>query len=62
MPKEIVRSQPDGTDALYLLAEISYGSGIYDAAVRYVLKAIEYDPASAEAYCTSASFCRTPER
>ena len=48
--KEILRSQPDSTDALYLLAEISYGSGNYDAAVRYIRQAIQYDPGNAEAY------------
>jgi tetratricopeptide (TPR) repeat protein len=48
--KEIVRAQPDSTDALYLLAEISYGSGNYDAAVRYISEAIQYDPGNAEAY------------
>jgi tetratricopeptide (TPR) repeat protein len=48
--KEIVRSQPDSTAALYLLAEISYGSENYDAAVRYLREAIRYDPANAEAY------------
>jgi len=48
--KEIVRAQPDRTDALYLLAEISYGSGNYNAAVRYISEAIQYDPGNAEAY------------
>jgi tetratricopeptide (TPR) repeat protein len=48
--KEIVRTQPDRTDALYLLAEISYGSGNYDAALRYLSNAIQYDPGNAEAY------------
>jgi tetratricopeptide (TPR) repeat protein len=48
--KEIVRARPDRTDALYLLAEISYGAGNYDAAVSYISKAIRYDPGNAEAY------------
>jgi tetratricopeptide (TPR) repeat protein len=47
--KEIVHVQPGNTDALYLLAEISYRSGKRDAAVDYLRNALQHDSTNAEA-------------
>jgi tetratricopeptide (TPR) repeat protein len=49
--KEITDAQPDNTDALFLLAEISYRSGKRDAAVHYIRNGLKHDPANADAYC-----------
>jgi Flp pilus assembly protein TadD len=49
--KEIVHLQPDNTEVLYLLAEVSYLSGNYDSAAQYIKNALQYDPTNAGAYC-----------
>ncbi len=48
--KEIVHVQPNNTNALYLLAEISYRLGNYDSAIQYIRNALQYDPTNAEGY------------
>jgi tetratricopeptide (TPR) repeat protein len=48
--EEIVHVQPDNTEALYFLAEISYRLGNYESAMQYIRNALQYDTANAEAY------------
>jgi tetratricopeptide (TPR) repeat protein len=48
--KEILHVQPDNTEVLYFLAEISYRLGNYDSAMHYIRNALQYDTTNAEAY------------
>jgi protein O-GlcNAc transferase len=45
--REIVKKQPDNTDALHLLGVLSYQLGNYDSAIEYLSKVLRYIPANA---------------
>jgi len=59
---EIVRDQPDNTDAFYFLSELSFRRGDYDSAAQYIRNALQYDPENAEAYCNLGFILREAGR
>ncbi len=48
--REVLKTQPDNSEALHLLGLISYKRGDLDPALKYLRKAIKHDPNSADAY------------